>query len=136
MGSTQSTPEAQEGPKGPYYFLIDRTIAAPEEHGRIAMGVIRTTGAQKQGIRIGENRIHLLEDCVKGANTLYYSFDSGVRLFVSKSEDKSVEYQLTTPTLQIKEKIPEIILRNYKPIGMRDCSQEIDELKGILSGNT
>jgi hypothetical protein len=135
MGSTQSAPAAQEGPKGPYYFLIDRTFAAPEAHGRIAVGVIGTASPQKQGIRIGNDRIHLLEDCVKGVDTLYYSFDSGVRLFVSKSQDKSVEYELTTPTLQIKEKIPDVVLRMYKPIDMSDCSKELDELKGVFSGS-
>lgn len=142
MGNTAT--KVAEAAK-PQYFIIDRLLAANCDFlggagirgNTIQFGVFGS-GAEKesplghQGIRIGDGPIHILKAFSENGSGLVYEFEDNVRLNLFKRDGGDACYNLRTDTLNVTRPVDPAIRKFYKPLYMRDASEELDKIEGIM----
>jgi hypothetical protein len=140
MGATSS--KSDTIPSSKDSFLIDRTLAAecdflPETVEQvIRIGVFtgstdKPNPLRQQGLRIGDGPIHTLKHCVEHTNGLEYQFEKDVTLSVFKREGAAC-YRLKTDALDVTRTIHPFLAKNFKTIGMREASAEVDKLVTVM----
>lgn len=140
MGNTPSVSRAVAASKN--YFLIERTLAAEcdflpvDTEQVLRVGIVAGNPATpnpygQQGLRIGNSPIYTLNHFVEHKNGLEYQFEQGVTLNVFKREGAAC-YRLQTNEFDVTRTIYPALAKNFKTIGMREASVEIDKLETVL----